>query len=324
MRKRRELLRSGRMTYIGLLVLLLHPQTGMGAESRSADVWLLSSHASGEYREVADAFVQRLAAAPAPQPKVRVIIAGTDKDVLTQMSATDPPALVVAVGGDAARLTQTLSRMQPVLDILVPRLLYERLSPVEGARSALYIDQPITRQLKLCRLIVPGLRQLAVVYGPTSQDSDPDLRSAAKRLGINLIRQYVQAGTNPNTALDQILNDSQLLLALPDPDVFNRYTVAGLLLTAYHHAVPIIGFSASYVKAGAIAAVYSTPEQIGREAAEIVLAARSGTGWNLPAPRYPSYFTVTVNRQVGRSLNMNLPDGSDLQQSLMHQEQSRQ
>ncbi len=149
------------------------------------------------------------------------------------------------------------------------------------------------------------------------------MRRAAQRSGINLIAQHVAAGTNPNAALEQVLEDSQLLLALPDPDVFTRYTVAGLLLTSYHHAVPVIGFSAAYVKAGALAAVYSTPEQIGRDAAEMVLAARTDAGWTLPAPRYPTYYNVAVNRQVGRSLSLKLPDDTELHRALSHQEQAQ-
>ncbi len=322
-RKRRRSMRSCRTACIGLLVLLLHMQTGMAVEPPAADVWLLSSQAGGDYQEVADAFMQRLAAAPAPQPKVRLIIDGADKDALSLKPGAAPPALIVAIGGAAARLAETLPRKQPVLDILVPRLLFEQLTTANSARSALYIDQPFARQLNLCRLIVPDLHQLAVLYGPVSQNSDRDLRSAAKKLDISLVRQYVRAGENPNAALDQVLDGSQLLLALPDPDVFNRYTVAGLLLTAYHHDVPIIGFSAAYVKAGAIAAVYSTPEQIGRQAAEMVLAAKTAAGWALPAPRYPTDFNVAVNRQVGRSLNMKLPDEVELQQALVHEERTQ-
>lgn len=315
----RTLMPACRLLCIGLL----HAQIGLAAETRVDSVWLLSSRANGDYQEVVDAFTQRLATAPGPQPEVRVIDAEAAKDPLTLTPGTAPPTLIVAIGSAAARLAQVAPRSVPVLDILIPRLLYEQLPAAGSARSALYIDQPFERQLNLCRLVVPDLRHVAVLYGPTSQDSDKDLRNAAQQSGISLITQHVAAGTNPNAALDQVLDGSQLLLALPDPDVFTRYTVAGLLLTAYHHAVPIIGFSAAYVKAGALAAVYSTPEQIGRDAAEMVLAARTAAGWTLPAPRYPSYYNVAVNRQVGRSLSLTLPDDADLQRALAHQEQTQ-
>lgn len=310
-----------RQYFFCCLLLCLVP---VRAVTAAEPIWLLTSHAGGEYQQVADAFVQRLATAGKGRTDVRVIALENEPTARALDKVGPLPGLIVAVGGAAARLAQTIPGQQPVLNILIPRQLYEQLPPGNGAHSALYIDQPFERQLNLCRLLVPKLHNLAVLYGPTSQESDGDLRDAAQRSGIKLVAQRVAAGTNPNAALDVALDDSQLLLALPDPDVFTRYTVAGLLLTAYHHAVPVIGFSAAYVKAGALAAVYSTPEQIGRDAAEIVLASRTESGWLLPAPRYPAYFSVAVNRQVGRSLNLKLPDDSVLLQALTREERTQQ
>jgi putative tryptophan/tyrosine transport system substrate-binding protein len=301
-----------------LLLYFVQVQPVMAA----GPVWLLMSHAGSDYQQVADAFVNRLGTEEKMRIEVRVINAEKESVILASDKDGTGPGLIVAIGSTASRLAHAAPPALPVLDILIPRLLYEQLTPAGGSRSALYIDQPFERQLNLCRLIVPDLHNLAVLYGPTSQGSDSDLRRAAQQSDINLIARHVAEGGNTNAALDQVLEDSQLMLALPDPDVFTRYTVAGLLLTAYHHAVPVIGFSAAYVKAGALAAVYSTPEQIGRDAAEMVLAAHRDTGWSLPAPRYPAYYSVAVNRQVGRSLSLKLPDETDLQRSLAHQEQA--
>ncbi len=313
------LMHAGRQLCIGLMLFLISAQTGLATETRTETVWLLSSRTGGDYQEVVDAFMQRLATVP--QLKVRALIAATEADMPTVKFAAAAADLIVAIGSDAARLAETLPRTHPVLDILIPRLLYEQLTTAGSTRSALYIDQPFERQLHLCRLLVPNLRELAVLYGPSSQSSDSELRRVAQRFGITLKTQHVTAGNNPNAALDRILDGSQLLLALPDPDVFTRYTVAGLLLTTYHHGVPVLGFSAAYVRAGALAAVYSTPEQIGRAAAEMALSAHTSAGWILPAPRYPAYFKVAVNRQVGRSLNLKLPKSRRLQRSLLGMEQ---
>jgi ABC-type uncharacterized transport system substrate-binding protein len=311
------------LTRVALCFCLLSglSQTGWSDDARADTVWLLSSRTNSDHLNVVDAFMRRLATAP--QIKVRVIDTDSDADTPVFKAEAEPSVLIVAIGSAAARLAHNAPAAQPVLDILIPRLQYEQQTLAGGSRSALYIDQPFERQLNLCRLIAPDLRHLAVLYGPTSQASYSDLHNAARQTDVTLHEQNVAAGTNPNAALDRVLDDSQLLLALPDPEVFTRYTVAGLLLTAYHHAVPVIGFSAAYVKAGALAAVYSTPEQIGRDAAEIVLASRTDTGWMLPTPRYPAYYSVAVNRQVGRSLNLKLPDDAVLLQALTRKEQAQ-
>lgn len=312
--------RGCRQLCIALLLCLLNTHNSPAAESRADAVWLLTG---GEHPDLVKAFIHRLATGPLPQPKVRVIDTANGLDTSKTAGDAHPSALIIAIGSTAARLAHATPRTQPVLDILIPRQLYEQLSTVGTAQSALYIDQPLERQLNLCRLIVPEVMRLAVLYGPASRTTDSALRSSALRLGITVHARQVNSGSNPNAALDDVLDDSQLLLALPDPDVFNRYTVAGLLLTAYHHDVPVVGFSAAYVKAGALAAVFSTPEQIGRDAAEIVLAARTDAGWALPVARYPKYFEVAVNRQVGRSLNLKLRDDIDLKRVLEQQEHAQ-
>lgn len=272
--------------------------------------------------------MQEMASAGKPQIAVRVINVENQSGPLALDKEDPNPDLIVAIGSDAARLARSAPRAIPVLDILIPRLLYEQLhSTTPGnestqQHSALYIDQPLERQLNLCRLIVPNLNHVAVLYGATSQASASALETAAQQLDITLTTGNIPPGASINAKLDEILDNSQLLLALPDPDVFNRYTVSGLLLTAYHHNVPVIGFSSAYVKAGALSAVYSTPEQIGREAADAVLNAHTDKGWLLAPPRYHTNYSVALNHQVARSLNLKIPSEDELLRKLQQLELS--
>jgi len=313
---------------VWLLVLLVIVFAPLGAAQAaglsSGPIWLVSSRDEGDYQQAATAFTQRLAAAQSPQTEI-VFLDAKSTPVLPELGKDQVrPALIVAIGSPAVRLVQPAPADVPVLEVLIPRLLFEELHGTNGQghrRSAVYIDQPFARQLNLCKLIIADLHRIAVLYGPASQSSAGALQAAAHRAGIELISQRLSAGSNPNAALDEVLDTTQLLLALPDTEVFNRYTVAGLLLTAYHHDIPVIGFSRAYVNAGALAAVYSSAAQIGRDAADMALAAHAAD-WNLPAPRYPASFSVAVNRQVAQSLGLKLREEDDLQQALVRQEET--
>jgi ABC-type uncharacterized transport system substrate-binding protein len=105
---------------------------------------------------------------------------------------------------------------------------------------------------------------------------------------------------------------------LPDPLVFNKGTVQSLLLTTYRYQDPVIGFSQAYVKAGALAAVYSSPEQIGRQTGEALVRVLAGRALLLPLPEYPKYFSVSVNYQVARSLGLSVGDEALIYQKLKH------
>jgi len=130
----------------------------------------------------------------------------------------------------------------------------------------------------------------------------------------------IQHEDDLTSSLKPLLETSSALLAVPDPLVHQRGTAQTLLLTSYRYQKPVIGYSQAYVTAGALAAVYSSPENIARQAAEITrnYPDRQST---LPSPQPPRYFSVGINRQVARSLNIDIQDSESLTKDLIKEEQ---
>lgn len=226
--------------------------------------------------------------------------------------------LIVAVGVRAAQEMVALNLTTPILTTLIPRQAFEKIARQRDYRqlSAVYLDQPLARQMELIRLALPDRSRIGVVLGPESQDALNALQLAAKEARFGLAVEKISAAEELLPALQRVLADSDVLLALPDPLVFNKGTVQSLLLTTYRYQDPVIGFSQAYVKAGALAAVYSTPEQAGRQAGEMLQQVLAGKSWVLPPPEYPKYFSVSLNYQVARSLAINVSDEMALYQQL--------
>jgi ABC-type uncharacterized transport system substrate-binding protein len=109
-----------------------------------------------------------------------------------------------------------------------------------------------------------------------------------------------------------VLTASDILLALPDSVVFTRDTARSVLLATYRYQRPLIGFSQAYVNAGALAAAFSSPAQIARQTAELLQSLPAGRT-ALPAPVYPTYFSVAVNRSVARALALDVASDAMLQ-----------
>lgn len=234
------------------------------------------------------------------------------------------PQWVVAVGTAAQRAMQELfsrdSAPPPLLAILVPRLAFERMAdPARlraGSLSAVYLDQPPWRQLELIGLALPTARKVGMLVGGESKGHLPALEKAARERGFELVVSPVDhAGLF--AALQAVLPDADVLLALPDPGVFNSQTAANILTAAYRRQLPLVGFSPAYVKAGALLALYSTPAQVGARGGELLRQALTGKAW--PGPQWPREFTVSVNRDVSRSLGFAL-DGAQLGQQLRQKE----
>ncbi len=109
-----------------------------------------------------------------------------------------------------------------------------------------------------------------------------------------------------------------MFLALPDQSVFNKATAKWSLYITLHDKKPLIGFSEKYVEAGALAAVYSTPTDIGKDAYN-TLAAYLNTNI-LPDAHHPTDFSVKTNVSSARALNIELPPENILIQKIKEAE----
>lgn len=233
--------------------------------------------------------------------------------------------LLIAVGSNATRvaLESTDTRI-PVLCILLPKSTYEamlvtaKINSSQRRISAIYLDQPLSRQLDLIKQALPKNNRLGVVLGPESSRDTDRLQILAEARGLTLILERAQRDSALYPALQRALADTDVFLAVPDPYVINPETAQNVLLTSFRQRVPVIGFSAAYVRAGALAAVFSSPAQIGTEAGEI--ARQVYRGQPLGAAKYPKYFSVAINRQVANSLNLVLEEEATLREKLQKQD----
>lgn len=232
----------------------------------------------------------------------------------------DAGQVLVAIGTGAMQELAQRNLPQPIINVLVPRAAFEKISR-QSARlgdhrrfSAIYLDQPWARQFALVRYALPNRTRIGILLGPNSSVLASSLRAAAKAAGFTAMIEKADDETDLLPALNRLLVESDVLLAVPDPVIYNRSTIQSILLTSYHHQVPLFGFSASYVKAGSLAAVYSVPEQIGQQAAELIQHLAGDR--HLPQPQAPRYFSVGINTQVARSLGLALDDEATLHSKL--------
>lgn len=271
-----------------------------------------------------DEFVEAVRTELKSVPGLKIQLLGPGAEV-SAARLPDDTFMVLAVGVQATRTTIAVQaeRRWPLLSVMVPRTSFEALNPVpRNARriSAIYIDQPPQRQLELIRMLLPAARKIALVVGPTNQRDVDALRALAAAKGVTMVTEKAARDTELYPALQSILSASDVLLALPDPYVINVSTAQNLLLTALRTRVPVIGYSAAYVRAGALAAAYSTPRHIGLEAAQVARQVLRGNA--MPGPRYPRDFSIAINRALAESLGLNLPEEATVQQRLQLLESS--
>lgn len=280
----------------------------LALEARASEVLVLSSERSAAYEEAAEALVGELG-----------------RREVQQLSLADLPAyrgagprLYVALGTEACHQLARQTLAAPVLCALLPRASFERVLRDSGRRaaasfSALYLNQPLSRQLDLIRLALPQARRIGVLWGADSLANEAALEAAAQARGLRVVGVPVRPEEPVFAGLKKILDESDVLLALADPQIYNSNSIQNILLTSFRAQVPMLAFSPAYVRAGALMAVHSTPRQIGQQAG--VMARGVLQGQPLGQPQFPLQFEVSVNEHVARSLGLRL-DAANLAERL--------
>jgi len=281
-------------------------------------VMIVSSDTAPAYAQAAQALSDSLVRQGVPPAQISQSDA-SELALRLQSGQSLRAAVFVALGSEAAQVLLAGKVQAPVLCALLPRGAFERLlrstgRVMSGRLSAIYLDQPLARQLSLIRLALPQASRLGVLWGPESSGNARSLQVQAAAYGVSLSELALGRVENLSTGLPELLADSDVLLALPDPLVFNSNTIQNILLSSFRARVPMVAFSPAYVRAGALLALYTTPEQAGQQAAEQVWQVLQGK----PLPDHPiepNDFEVGVNAHVARSLGLTF-DGISLRLAL--------
>ena len=263
-------------------------------------VWVVLSDNSAPYQSFAQALNNSLPA----------LIQSTVLEHPEQWPTAVPQAdLIVAVGMKAAELAVTRSDL-PVLAVMIPQAGYEALLAQAAqkksthALTAIYLDQPWLRRVDFWHAALPDRHKPGLLYSPETHLDVARLRQDVAQRGGTLMARPLRSADELFDRLETVLGGSDVLLAIPDSRIYNSSNIRNILLTSYRHGVPLIGLSQAYVNAGALGAIFSTPEQLAVQASRIVIAFARNK--ELPEAQYPDEYTIAVNQQVARSLGIEM------------------
>lgn len=291
---------SSRMLSVLLYFLFFCLST---AQAEPLRVTVVLSEEGGIYQEFSDLL------------RVKMPVAKFALNTVGVSETTPATDLYIAVGMKAAE--ELASKDVPVLSVLVPKAGYDKLARSAGQHtvphSAIFLDQPMERQVAFLLAALPSTRHVGVLYSTPPQEL-PNLRHLLAERNVRLHDQIVGDAQSLSDALESILSESEVLFVLADAGVYSAGTIRNILLTSYRKQIPLVGISEAYVKAGALCAVYSTSEQIAAQTAEVVRQfAETG---KLPSSQRPKYFEVSVNTQVARSLDIPIKDADRLRDEI--------
>lgn len=254
------------------------------------------------------AFAAALRREVSSSASVRLNDAGSTGDSINE-TAVKRADILIAVGAEAADAIADRSTA-PILVALIssPNLRALQQRHPRAKLGGFVLDQPLARHMRLIRATNPKTTRVGVLLGSQSAPMRGALAEAGARQGLTISFETVADIDGLLPALERLLEASDAILAVPDPVVYSPSTARPILLTTYRYRKPLFGYSQAYVTAGAIASVYTAPEDAARQVSEWLVAQQGAGHIDLPVAEAPRYFSVGVNRHVARSLLYPVPD----------------
>ena len=229
-----------------------------------------------------------------------------EKGLEIARSGAERADLVVAVGSLASAVSGEAISTVPVLfcAALNPRRLRLPTANVGGVRFELAAGEQLAR----LKLALPDVRRVGVIFDPAKSQSlvDEAVRSASSH-GLQVVAAEVHDPRNVDFVFRNLRKDIDVLWVIPDSTVVTRETWPLIALQAAENKIPLLAFSESFVREGALLAFYSEPEALAEQCA--ALAVRMLRGEVLPSKigiQTPERLRVAVNRRVEELLGLKI------------------
>jgi ABC-type uncharacterized transport system substrate-binding protein len=218
------------------------------------------------------------------------------------------PDLIVAIGLD--NIQNAIAHYSQIDKLLIASDPgdYSQINNNGAENAVLYMTQPYCRQIQFIRLINDQWRKVSYFSDQNKPVDDQQLKQCALKYNLDTYRVNVSDTNRLTDHIKNALRHSDLILALPDKDIYNSKTVKNILLTSYRYRKPVIAFSESFVNAGALASIHSNTAQISESAGDLVEQYITSDRKFIHTVNYPKSFEIDINSQVFRALDLNIPD----------------
>jgi len=230
-----------------------------------------------------------------------VIIDPRDDAAMTDLdkAISARPKIAVAVGSEAVELAAKGNWRVPVVTSMT-------LRPPPGAPtlvSSVVLGVPLGVVLARLKQCFPGKTRIGVIFNPASGEDRAAFKPEATRAGLSveIVDCPAPAGLIPAViALKE--RKADFVLCLPDSSLYNAATIKPLVMVSLEQRIPLVAFSASFVRAGAAIGIYADLKALGRQTADAALRyLASNTPDHAEGPRTVQ---LGINQRVARLIGL--------------------
>ena len=277
------------------------PDASAIVSERSNHVYIVYSPESQLHSNIARTISNEL---KLRRPSIVISDITPDKKIETVDSDTD---MIIGIGGEGMKSANTNYPLVKKLFISTDPNKFKLDKKRNRNDAILYMTQDYCRQIRFIRKLNSQWKIISILNSREKPIDSREIQQCANEHNIKTYIVSTSGGDNITKKIKHALHHSDVLLALPDSNIYNSRTVKNILLTSYRYRKPVIAFSKNFVNAGALAAIYSDTEKIAVSASKLI-EQYFYSATPIEQINYPDTFDISINKQVFRALDIAIPD----------------
>lgn len=226
--------------------------------------------------------------------------------VLAEALRRNAGKLIIAVGREAVRALANLKAALVITTMGMHTELGGDAAAGLDKVGEVHLDVELLSVLKELRRMYPSKNRLGAISNPACPEQEKGkLGLRARQQGYVAEVAECSGAGNLLPAFMSLKNKTDFVLCFADGSLYNSATVEPLILASLKERIPIIGFSESFVRAGAAFGIFPDFRDIGRQTAEY--ATRQLAGGREHSEEGPRKLKTAANRRVLRLLGLERP-----------------
>jgi putative ABC transport system substrate-binding protein len=219
----------------------------------------------------------------------------------------EKPDIVLTIGVLATTIAKEELKDIPMVFCMV--INHERFQLTGPNITGIATEIAIEEQFKGYQTILDSLQDLGVIYDPSKTGNIIEsAETKVKGTGINLVKYEIKSSKMVSEALENIIGRIDALWLLPDSTVVTKKSFGLIKSTTLENKIPLLCTSDVFVKAGALAAVFSDYKYVGRQAAQLAKEILSQSASGALGIVNPDKFNLSINSDTAEKLGLTLKE----------------
>jgi putative ABC transport system substrate-binding protein len=173
------------------------------------------------------------------------------------------------------------------------------------------LDIPIDIQFQKFKMVYRSLNSLGVIYTDQTSALIDRAREIAPQLGLELVAIKIESDRDVPRALDSLCRIVDGIWTIADDSIYTPQATKFMILVSLRNKKPIMGFSPSFVKSGALLGLNYDYKDIGRRAGDLALRYFQGESLAEIPVAAPGVIYLHINLKTANQL------GIEVDQSLV-------